>query len=103
MDTEFPVLLTEKEIMFKIAKDLKSCRIKMNLTQMDLANRSGVSHGTLKKFEQSGQISLKSLVKLAFVLQKTEELASIFETKKVPDLFTLENKPERKRARHKGD
>jgi|ACXJ01.1.fsa_nt_gi transcriptional regulator with XRE-family HTH domain len=103
MDTEFPVLLTEKEIMLKIAKDLKTCRIKMNLTQMDLANRSGVSHGTLKKFEQSGQISLKSLVKLAFVIHKTDDLSSMFESKVIPDLFALENKPERKRARHKGD
>ncbi|MHB1565062.1 MAG: helix-turn-helix domain-containing protein [Leptospirillum sp.] len=103
MNTEFPVLFTEKEILLKIAKDIKAIRVKMNLTQMELSNRSGVSHGTLKKFEQSGQISLKNLVKLAFVLNKNDELASIFETKIIPDLFMLENKPERKRARHKGN
>jgi len=102
MDTEFPVLLTEKEMIQKIAKDLKACRIKMGLTQVDLANRSGVPSGTLKRFEQSGQLSLKNLVKLAFALKKTDEIASVFETEDIPDLFSLQSTPVRKRVRRKG-
>ncbi|MEO0629001.1 MAG: helix-turn-helix transcriptional regulator, partial [Bacteroidota bacterium] len=42
-------------------------------TQADLARRSGVSLGSLKRFEQSGQISLDNLLKLARILGKLEE------------------------------
>ncbi|BAM06992.1 helix-turn-helix domain-containing protein [Leptospirillum ferrooxidans] len=102
MNTEFPVLLTEKDVLLKIAKDMQTRRIQMGFTQVDLADRSGVPEGTLKRFEQSGHISIKNLVKLAFALKKIDELATAFETKEIPDLFTLRTTPVRKRVRHKG-
>ena len=40
----------------------------MNLTQEGLAARSGVSWGSLKRFEHTGLIALDSLLKLAPVL-----------------------------------
>ena len=41
----------------------------MGYTQTECATRSGVSLGSLKRFERTGQISLESLLKLAFVLE----------------------------------
>jgi transcriptional regulator with XRE-family HTH domain len=44
-------------------------RLDKNPTQEGLAKRSGVSLGSLKRFESSGHISLESLLKLALVLE----------------------------------
>jgi transcriptional regulator with XRE-family HTH domain len=40
----------------------------MNLTQEELAARSGVTLGSLKRFERQGLIALDSLLNLALVL-----------------------------------
>ena len=41
----------------------------LKLTQEELAIKSGVSLGSLKRFETSGQISLESILKVALVLE----------------------------------
>ena len=57
----------------------KNRRKQMKLTQQVLATRSGVSLGSLKRFESSGQISLESLLKLAFVLECLGEFGGLCE------------------------
>ena len=49
-----------------------------NQSQTELAARSGVSYGSLKRFEQTGEISLESLLKIAVVLQAAEPFADLF-------------------------
>ena len=44
-----------------------------------LAARSGVSLGSLKRFEQSGEISLQSLTKIAIALDVENELEGLFD------------------------
>ena len=39
---------------------------------------SGVSYGSIKRFESTGQISLLSLTKIAMALDMADELRSIF-------------------------
>ena len=58
-----------KDVMEDLRVKFKERRISMGYTQMECATRSGVSLGSLKRFERSGQISLESLLKLAFVLE----------------------------------
>ena len=41
--------------------------------------RSGVSLGSVKRFEQSGEISLQSLTKIAIALGVEEELLNLFD------------------------
>ncbi len=64
---------TPSEIQQNLKTNFKQKRKKLGFTQNDLANRSGVSLGSLKRFENSGQISLESLLKLALVLECLEE------------------------------
>ncbi|MDA9832607.1 helix-turn-helix transcriptional regulator [Gammaproteobacteria bacterium] len=45
-------------------------RLKLNLSQKTLSEKSGVSYGTLKEFEQKRPISLESLLKIALALGK---------------------------------
>ncbi len=53
-------------------------RKRKKISQKELAVRSGVSLGSVKRFEQSGEISLQSLTKLAIALEVEGELESLF-------------------------
>jgi transcriptional regulator with XRE-family HTH domain len=62
----------------QILKDnFKQVRLSLELTQEGLASRSGVSLGSIKRFENSGEISLKSLLKLAVVLECLDDFTKI--------------------------
>lgn len=65
-------------IALGIAKRVRERRLEMNLTQQTLAKRSGVTLGTLKRFERDNEISLKHLLMLAVVLDATEEFDFLF-------------------------
>ena len=67
---------------FEIANRIIQIRKRKKISQKDLAAKSGVSLGSLKRFEQSGEISLKSFTKLAIALGVEEELLDLF--KEVP-------------------
>ncbi len=69
---------TPTEIDLEIAKRIKSIRKRKKITQKELSDRSNVSYGSLKKFEQTGDISLKSLTKIAIELGVINELKSLF-------------------------
>ena len=64
--------------MMQLLKDrFKARRLSMDLTQEGLAKKSGVSLGSLKRFESSGRISLESLLKLSLVLECLDDFADI--------------------------
>jgi transcriptional regulator with XRE-family HTH domain len=71
-------LLTPLESLSQIAQKAKAKRLSLNLTQQNLSLRSGVSLGTIKRFERTGKISLESLLKLALVLKSLESFNSLF-------------------------
>ena len=53
------------DIQHGFADKFKSLRLSKGLTQAGLAKRSGVSLGTLKRFESTGEVSLGTLLHLA--------------------------------------
>lgn len=57
---------------------MKSLRKLMGYTQHELAQRSGVSYASVKRFEQTGDISLVHLLKLANVLNRLTEFDVLF-------------------------
>ncbi len=54
-----------QEIAKDIALQEKKKRKKRKLTQVELSKRAGVSLASLKRFEQTGEISFVSLIKIA--------------------------------------
>jgi transcriptional regulator with XRE-family HTH domain len=64
---------TPRDVQLELASRFKTCRLAMNLTQEGLATRSGVSLGSLKRFERAGLIALDSLLKIAHVLNCLED------------------------------
>jgi transcriptional regulator with XRE-family HTH domain len=61
-------LTTPQDVQRGLAGRFKARRLAMNLTQEGLAARSGVSWGSLKRFEHKGLIAIDALLKLALVL-----------------------------------
>lgn len=75
---------TPYEIAQDIAMNMRKRRKEQKLTQKELSERSGVSLGSVKRFEQTYEISLSSLLKIAFILGCEEEFLQLF-TKKYYD------------------
>ena len=73
---------TAEELDQKLAQRVRNIRKRRSISQEKLASMSGVSYGSIKRFETSGQISLISLTKIAMALDIADELRNIF--KKVP-------------------
>jgi len=67
------------EMMDTLRTKLQQRRKALAYTQYELSSRSGVSLGSLKRFEKSGQISLESLLKLALILECLEDFSEVCE------------------------
>ena len=72
---------TPKSIMEALKQNFKKRRLSLDLTQEGLANKSDVSLGSLKRFENSGHISLESLLKLAMVLECLNDFLGVAQEK----------------------
>ncbi|NOQ29848.1 MAG: helix-turn-helix domain-containing protein [Helicobacteraceae bacterium] len=70
-------LSTPENVILDIRDNFKNRRLSFKLTQNALAKKSGVSLGSLKRFESSGAISLESLLKLSLVLECLEEFSTL--------------------------
>lgn len=69
---------TAEEINEQLAKRIRNLRRRRKISQEELSRRSGVSYGSIKRFETSGQISLKSLTRIAMALGCAEEIKELF-------------------------
>ena len=69
---------TSEELDKKIADRLKLIRKRRSVSQQKLAQMSNVSYGSIKRFEETGQISLLSLTKLAIALDVADDLRGLF-------------------------
>lgn len=66
------------DIMRELAQRVRKRRKEHGLTQQDLASRAGMSYGSYKRFEQQGEISLRSLVGIALALGCEDEFDLLF-------------------------
>lgn len=69
---------TPSEIALNLGKRIKRIRRRKKITQLQMAKRCNVSYGSLKKFEQTGEISLVSLIKIAMELGLSDEVNNLF-------------------------
>lgn len=83
-------MMAPSEMQKMIASRARNLRLELNLSQQSLSERSGVSYGSLKKFEQTGQISLGSLLKLAVILRCMDDFKALFVQKSVQKALSLD-------------
>lgn len=84
-------LKTPETYMKQIARQEKTVRKKRKLSRAALSQRSNVSYGSLKRFEETGNISLSSLIKLAIALGCEEEFSSLFRINKAESIEDIIN------------
>lgn len=78
--TKFGVDKKPFDIQKELAQKHKVLRKQLGITQSELAARSGVSLGSIKRFELSGQISLESLLKSVQILNRIGDFELILNT-----------------------
>ena len=74
---------TPKEIQRELSERERRLRKKQKMTLQQLADASGVSLGSVKRFESSGEISLQSMIKIASALGCEDDFSAIF-AKNIP-------------------
>jgi len=87
----------------KIAERMKRRRLQLNITQLSLSKMSGVSLGSLKRFENKYKISLEHLLKLALALDALDGFHHLFpenDYQSIDDIISRKKLKERKRGRN---
>lgn len=69
---------TAEELNQKLAERVRNIRRRRSISQQKLADMSGVSYGSIKRFEQTGQISLLSLTRIAMALDIVGDMRNLF-------------------------
>lgn len=67
------------EVSEDLSDKVRRLRRVRKISQQQLALKSGVSMGSIKRFESTGQISLESLLKIALVLGRLHDFESLFQ------------------------
>ncbi|MCL4481139.1 MAG: helix-turn-helix transcriptional regulator [Bacteroidetes bacterium] len=68
---------TPLKVSKALAERHRSLRKQLKMSQEEMAERSGVSLGSLKRFENTGKISLDSLLKLMHLLGRLNEFDNL--------------------------
>ena len=100
------LFISSSKAQKKIAENVRERRLQMDLTQEGLAERSGVPLSTLRKFEQKGNISLESFLKLLSVIGCLEEVINVLKPNKpnfksIYEVLKSEEEITKKRGRKK--
>ena len=99
------MLVNEHIFQETIAQRAKAIRLEHNWTQAEVAERSGVSLGSLRRFEQTGEISLGNLYRISVALLRVNDWNQLFQPRPIRTIEEIErenNRRPRKRARKAG-
>ena len=77
---------TEQSIATSLVARFKKRRKEFGLTQIELSKRSGVSYGSIRRFELSGDISLTSLLRISSAIGCLEDFEELFKNQIIKDL-----------------
>lgn len=83
---DFVNTLTAQSVTAALTERVKKRRKEAKLTQKALAEKSGVSLSSLRRFETTGEIALASLLKIAGVLNCLSDFNKLFSQKIITDL-----------------
>ena len=81
MNSNFLNQKTPNEIAKNLAEKIKQQRKKLRISQENLAQKSGVSLGSIKRFETKYEISLQSFIKVAIALDLDGDFENLFTIK----------------------
>lgn len=91
MNNNFLNQKTPIEIAKNLAEKIKQQRKKLKISQENIAQRSGVSLGSIKRFETKYEISLQSFIKIAIALDLDGDFENLFSTKRYTSIDEVIN------------
>ena len=84
--SEFINIPTKERVIKDLISRVKERRKELNLTQKELAEKSGVSYASIRRFETTGEISFTSLLKIAEVINCLSDFDNLFNREIIKDL-----------------
>ncbi len=92
-------ILSDKAILLELGKRIQGLRIADNITQSQLAQKTGISKSTIARMEQGASVQTDSLIRAMRELKIIENLDIAFPQQEVRpmDLINI-NEKKRKRA-----
>jgi transcriptional regulator with XRE-family HTH domain len=85
----FSIDKTPYDVRLELAKKVRILRKQKKYSQEEMAKRSGVSLGSYKRFESSGQIALASFLSIVFVLGRLDELDQLLKANDLEEIEKL--------------
>jgi len=82
----------------EISQKLKTLRLQKRWKRNTLATHSNVTEASLKRFEQTGKVSMENFLKLIFALDRLDEMQAILQPAVANSIKELE-KIEQKKPR----
>jgi transcriptional regulator with XRE-family HTH domain len=99
-----PYRQTDKALLKELGSRLRMTRLNQNITQDDLARRSGVGKGAVRAAELGGNPTLLNLLRILRALEKLDQLDLFLpETGPSPLQMVKMQGKQRVRARQKGE
>jgi transcriptional regulator with XRE-family HTH domain len=95
-------LETPEQVSKTLAARVKALRLGRGWKQITLARRSGVSLASLRRFEESGRVSLQSLLNLAFALNRLDDFDALLQPPRASSIAELEAAEKRPAPRKRG-
>ena len=80
---------------------MKARRLELDLTQEGLSARAGIKFATYRRFEQTGEISLRGLLQIGFALNALSDFDALFTHKQYQTLDDVLNEQYVSRKRGK--
>jgi len=100
-DIILPNCLNPHEVAKEIATRVRQRRLELNLTQSGLALRADIKLPTYRHFEQTGEISLSALLRIAVALDALADFNELFAQRKYETIDEILNDSKTKRKRGK--
>lgn len=87
------------EIMKVVAGNVRAMRLGRNISQKDFALRVGIALPTYRRFETTGEISMRKLVEIAKFFDLTGDIKNLFTKREYSSIEdVIKEKSNRKRA-----
>lgn len=84
--SQFVDVLTIEKTRTNLTNNFIKRRKESHITQMQLSKISGVSYASIRRFENTGDISLNSLLKLANAINYLDDLYNLFNEPIIKDI-----------------
>ncbi len=82
-----PLIDTPYDVEYELRQRFINRRKELKLSRQQLSEMSGIDIGVIRRYEESGKITLKNFIELAFALKENDILKDAFKSKQIGSLY----------------